>query len=137
MLYFALALFSGAALIAAYSLWKFGAVRNHGDWWVAIGGALAVAGLITLASSAVRASSFEYTEVFFGVEHPVFTGYHSACDVGDDQLVSNVGVNQHLYGFDRLSFVASYRHHSCAVGGDRYVTDTLGVNIKYRIEWAQ
>lgn len=121
---------TAAALLALYSLWRYGVVRNYKDWAMAICFALAV---MFVLSTIARAQTLEYTEVFFGLEYPTDT--HPACKQGDDQLTSNIGINQHLVTFGRTRIDATYRHHSCVIGDDDRDSDTLGLNAVWRVEW--
>ena len=121
--------------IVAVSLIQYGRVRNWRDWIPAI---VAVSVIAAILSVTARAQSLSYTRVFFGLEYPNSEG-HPACTQNDSQLTSNIGIDQNLYRLQQgpatLAIDGTYRHHSCAIGDDDRVTDTLGVNAVFTVEW--
>lgn len=122
--------------MAAYSYIRYGQVQHWEDWVTAIAAAILVSGVLAIMSPSAEADTgtLKYTQVYFGLEYPV-NGSHPACDRDGDQITSNVGIDQNLIGYGPIDVNATYRHHSCAVGSDREISDTLGVNAIIRFEW--
>lgn len=122
--------------------WRYYTVNpEHKDWIPAVLIPLALAAVLSFAQSA-RADGvrwFEETQIAVGVERPLSTAASPQCgpEGPDDKLTSHVSVRQQLWGRGRVDVFANYLHHSCVINADRYVTDMVGVQVQWTINWQE
>lgn len=133
----------GMAAMIALTIYRTGSIVGMIDYYARSGAlthfvivfVLAMAGAMLSKASA---STFEYTEIYAGLESPII-GASVQCTPGsgpDDQWTSNLGVAQHLWSPHRdVDLLAQWTHHSCAIGDDRNVSDTYGLSVRWKIQW--
>lgn len=105
---------------------------------IAVVAIILVFGALLNGCAMKNVKTFQYVELYAGLER---TDKPSpACDPGgiDDKSVSNIGINGHIFSTldDTLTVESYIRHHSCYINNDKHAWDSKGIQSKYKI-WTE
>ena len=131
-------IFCVVVLMYVFAVVKGGISKRNLKDWAFVGAVFSVMVLLFFAdkANAEEWTYFEYIEAYLGIEY-VLNDINPQCEPGgtDDRLISNGGIMQQIIGYGNADVNFGFRHHSCAINDDRFVSNAILFELTYRIDW--